>query len=61
MATPHVSGCGAVAWSANTSLAAQQIRGILDGTALDLGPPGWDPVYGFGLVDCAAAAAAVVP
>lgn len=58
MATPHVSGCAAVAWAANPSLTAQQIRGILDATALDLGAPGWDKIYGFGLVDCAAAAAA---
>lgn len=50
MATPHVSGVAALVWSANPSWTNAEIRDALDTTALDLGDPGRDVYYGFGLV-----------
>jgi serine protease len=50
MATPHVSGVAALIWSWNPSLTNVQIREALQMTALDLGDPGRDDYYGFGLV-----------
>lgn len=50
MATPHVSGVAALLWSANPGWTNVQIREAMDMTALDLGEPGRDIAYGFGLV-----------
>jgi serine protease len=50
MATPHVSGVAALLWSANPSWTNVQIREAMDATALDLGDPGRDVHYGYGLV-----------
>ena len=50
MATPHVSGVAALLWSANPKWTNVQIREAMDMTALDLGEPGRDIAYGYGLV-----------
>jgi serine protease len=50
MATPHVSGVAALLWSANPKWTNVQIREAMAMTALDLGDEGWDPHYGYGLV-----------
>lgn len=50
MATPHVSAVAALIWSWNPSLTNVQIREAMSATALDLGEPGRDIYYGFGLV-----------
>ncbi|MEM2904675.1 MAG: S8 family peptidase [Candidatus Bathyarchaeia archaeon] len=50
-ATPFVAATVALLWAANGNLTNTQIRGILDSTALDLGPQGRDPSYGYGLLD----------
>lgn len=50
MATPHVSGVAALLWSANPEWTNVQIREAMDATALDLGEPGRDIAYGYGLV-----------
>lgn len=50
MATPHVSAVAALIWSAHPSWTNEQIREAMDATALDLGEPGRDVHYGFGLV-----------
>jgi len=50
MATPHVSAVAALIWSWDTSLTNVQIREAMDATAYDLGDPGRDVYYGFGLV-----------
>ncbi len=47
----YVSGVAGLVWSANPSLTNQQIRDILDSTAIDLGTAGWDQYYGYGLVN----------
>jgi subtilisin family serine protease len=55
MATPHVSGVAALVWSYHTECTADQIRSTLDKSAMDLGDPGRDVHYGFGLVQARAA------
>lgn len=60
MATPHVTGVAALVWSAQPSLTAAQVRSLLERTALDLGPAGHDPRFGYGLVQARAALDALV-
>jgi serine protease len=55
MATPHVSGTAALVLSRNSSLTPAQVKDILQRTARDLGPSGWDSETGYGLIDAAAA------
>lgn len=50
MATPHVSAVAALVWSYFPSCTATQIRDTLNKSAQDLGDPGRDVHYGFGLV-----------
>ncbi|MCA9934459.1 MAG: S8 family serine peptidase, partial [Anaerolineales bacterium] len=50
MATPHVSAVAALIWSANPTWSNEAIRLAMQQTALDLGDPGRDVHYGFGLV-----------
>ena len=50
MATPHVAGVAALLWSADPGLTNAQIREAMALTALDLGDPGRDVHYGYGLV-----------
>lgn len=50
MATPHVSGVAALVWSADPGKSNAEIRDALNQTALDLGDPGRDNAYGYGLV-----------
>ena len=50
MATPHVSGVAALIWSANPAWTNVEIREAMAVKALDLGEPGRDDYYGFGLV-----------
>lgn len=51
MATPQVSGVAALVMAANPGLSAKQVRGILSAAAIDLGPSGFDPKTGYGLVN----------
>jgi len=55
MATPHVSGVAALIWSYDPSWTNADIRGALAETAEDLGAPGRDNAYGFGLIQARAA------
>jgi len=61
MAAPHVSGVAALLISAGRANTPDQIRTILQQTAEDKGTPGKDDIYGWGLVDAAAALGAAVP
>lgn len=54
-ACPHVSGTAALAWAVYPGYTNQQIRQLLWDIAEDLGAPGWDIYYGYGLVDAEAA------
>ncbi len=53
MATPHVSGVAALIWSRAPASTSQQIRAALQAGAEDLGAPGRDNTFGFGLVQAA--------
>lgn len=55
MATPHVAGVAALIWSANPSWSNVQIREAMGATAVDLGAPGYDTSFGWGLVQAKAA------
>jgi len=58
MAAPHVAGTIALMLSAKSSLTPSEIENILASTPVDIGPPGRDPEYGFGLIDAGRAVAA---
>lgn len=58
MATPHVAGLIALMLSRGAR-GVESIRNTLHSTAEDLGSPGYDIVYGYGLIDAAAALSAV--
>jgi serine protease len=55
MAAPHVAGAAALVLAANPSLTADEVKNVLTSTATDLGTPGYDLEYGYGLVDAHAA------
>lgn len=55
MATPHVSGVAALVWSNHAQCTNSEIRSALQLTAEDLGDPGRDNAYGFGMVQAKAA------
>jgi subtilisin family serine protease len=58
--TPLVAGVAALVKAANPSLSPGQIRTILQQTAQDLGKPGYDGFFNFGLVNATAAVHAAV-
>jgi len=54
-ATPQVVGAALLVKAKNPSFTPAQIELRLEATALDLGPPGRDPFYGWGRIDVQAA------
>lgn len=61
MSAPHVSGVAALVWNARPELPRDVLRDVLLASARDLGPPGHDASYGWGLVDARAALDMVWP
>jgi thermitase len=55
MATPHVAGAAALLWGRTPGATASSVRRRLDTAVDDLGAPGRDPAYGYGVVDLARA------
>jgi len=56
MASPHVAGVAALVKSLDPEYyGPDEISQVLQDTAEDLGVPGWDETYGYGLVDAYAA------
>jgi autotransporter-associated beta strand protein len=55
-AAPQVSGAAAVVWAAFPYFTNDQVRQTILGGAKDLGAPGVDPVFGWGLLDVTKAA-----
>jgi thermitase len=51
MATPFVAGLAALIWSASPDLTHDQVRGVIQSAANDLGALGWDPYFGHGRVN----------
>ncbi len=54
-ATPHVSGLAALMLALNGSLTNDELEQIIEDTAVDLGDPGRDDVFGYGRIDVPAA------
>jgi subtilisin family serine protease len=61
MATPHVTGVAALAWSLAPNATNKQVANALRASATDLGPFGPDDRYGYGLVNALAAAKWLAP
>jgi serine protease len=55
MAAPHVSGVAALLIANGVATTPDEVREILQSTAKDKGAAGWDPAYGWGIVDAYAA------
>jgi len=60
-ACPQVAGVAALMLSARPDLTETQVRTILQQTATDMGPSGFDNTYGYGRVNAHAAVQAVYP
>jgi hypothetical protein len=54
-AAAHVSGLAALIWSVNPHLTHDEVEGIIESTAVDLGEPGRDDKFGYGRIDASAA------
>ena len=61
MATPHVAAAAALILSQDPSLSPSEVQNILENSAEDLGPVGWDEEYGHGFLDLEAALNSVSP
>jgi subtilisin family serine protease len=57
MATPHVAGTAALILSQHPSYSNEDVRQAIRASATDLGPVGWDPSFGYGRINAAAALA----
>jgi len=55
MAAPHVSAVAALVVQKHPEYGPDGVRSALQNTAQDLGAPGWDQYYGYGLVNAAGA------
>lgn len=51
MASPHAAGVAALILSKNPGLTPDQVRAVLRTSGVDLGAPGWDPMFGYGRVN----------
>jgi serine protease len=61
MAAPHVSGTLALLWSLAPEAKPERLRDALRSTAVDLGAPGFDELYGYGMINAFAAAVRFAP
>jgi serine protease len=58
-ASPQVAGLAALLLACDSSLTNERLRQVMQTTAVDLGSPGRDDLYGFGRIDALAALQAV--
>jgi len=61
MAAPHVSGVAALLWSLAPEVHATDLRRVIELSAHDLGPDGFDVANGHGLTDAVEAAKLIAP
>ena len=54
-AAAHVSGLAALIWSVNPTLTNDELEGIIESSAVDMGEPGRDDYFGHGRIDARAA------
>jgi thermitase len=55
MAVPYVAGLATLVWAMKPSLTPDQVQGVIETAADDLGVPGWDPDFGYGRINALAA------
>ena len=60
MAAPHVTGLAGLLKHVNMDLTNADIRNIINATAIDLGSPGWDVEFGYGMINAAQAVQAAL-
>lgn len=53
MASPHVAGAAALLLSEHPDMTPDEVRQVLRCSAMDVGDPGYDPVFGYGLLQTA--------
>ena len=53
LASPYAAGVAALSFSMNPLLSAAEVEGIMQVNAVDMGDPGYDMEYGYGLVNAA--------
>ncbi len=61
MATPFVSGLGALVWSHNSTLTNVDVKDTIISSAEDIGTSGWDQYTGYGRINAEEALAAFLP
>lgn len=61
MAAPFVAGLAALLLAQAPDRTPEDLARLITTTALDLGEPGWDPIFGYGRIDPVAALAAEAP
>lgn len=61
MAAPFVAGLAGLLLAQNPERTPADLARLLTTTAVDLGEPGWDPIFGHGRIDPVAALAAEAP
>src|SRR5205807_8832974 len=61
MASPYAVGAAALVWAASPNSTATNVATALEQTAKDLGTPGRDTTFGFGLVNALGAAKMLNP
>jgi hypothetical protein len=61
MSAPFVAGEAALIWSLCPQLTNVEIRSIIESTATDRGPAGWDVYYGWGRINASAAVQTAIP
>jgi serine protease len=61
MSVPHVSGAAALIWSLAPGAISESVRQAMLSTATDLGAPGFDLDYGYGLINVLDAAVKLAP
>lgn len=59
MATPHVTGLVALMYAIKPGITPNEVKSILESTAVDLGPPGRDNDFGAGRINAEAAVKAI--
>lgn len=60
MACPHVAGLAGMLFALDDQLTNVEARTVLASTSFDMGDTGWDPVFGFGMVNAEGAVNAVL-
>jgi thermitase len=51
LSAPHVTGLAGLLFSQDPARTNQEVRSIIEDSAVDLGPPGYDDAFGYGRID----------